>query len=156
VKAHVEDARALGAQIEQVGPENGLYYPATILTGVTTEMRIMQEETFGPVAPILKISSAAEAVEIANQSKLGLIASLWTRDLGTAWRVAEALPHGTVNINETSNYWDQLAPFGGAGNSGVGRELSQWFLDTFTEKKLLVFDLGDSDLKNDRRAEGGW
>lgn len=156
VKAHVEDARALGAQIEQFGPENGLYYPATILTGVTTEMRIMQEETFGPVAPILKISSAAEAVEIANQSKLGLIASLWTRDLGTAWRVAEALPHGTVNINETSNYWDQLAPFGGAGNSGVGRELSQWFLDTFTEKKLLVFDLGASDLKNDRRAEGGW
>lgn len=156
VKAHVDDARALGAHIEQFGPENGLYYPATILTDVTTDMRIMQEETFGPVAPILKVSSAAEAVEIANQSKLGLIASLWTRDLATAWRIGEALPHGTVNINETSNYWDQLAPFGGAGDSGVGRELSQWFLDTFTEKKLLVFDLGDTDLKYDRRAEGGW
>ena len=60
-----------------------------------------------------------------------------------------------VNINETSNYWDQLAPFGGAGKSGVGRELSQWFLDTFTEPKLLVFDLGDAE-HHDRRAEGGW
>ena len=94
---------------------------------------------FGPVAPIIEVGSAAEAVQIANSSDLGLIASLWTRDLATAWRVGEALQHGSVNINETSNYWDQLAPFGGAGKSGVGRELSQWFLDKFTEPKLLVF-----------------
>ena len=132
-----------------------LFYPPTVLTGVTPDMRIAQEETFGPVAPILKVTSAAEAVEIANSSDLGLIASLWTRDLATAWRVGEALQHGRVNINETSNYWDQLAPFGGAGKSGVGRELSQWFLDKFTEPKLLVFDLGDAE-RYDRRAEGGW
>ncbi len=93
----------------------------------------MREETFGPVAPVLKIRSAAEAVEIANQSSLGLIASLWTRDLATAWRVGEAFPHGPVDINETSDCWDQLAPFGGGGRSGVGRELSQWFLERFTE-----------------------
>ncbi len=154
VRAHVEDARAKGAKIEQIGPEKGLYYPATILTGVTTDMLIAQEETFGPVAPIIKIRSAEEAIEIAHQSGLGLIASLWTRDLATAWRVGEALPHGTVNINETSNYWDQLAPFGGTGSSGVGRELSQWFLETFTERKLLVFNLGGK--RYDRRAEGGW
>ncbi len=156
IAEHVEDARAKGATIEQHGPSDGLYFPATLLTDVTTDMRIMKEETFGPVAPILKISSAEEAVAIANESELGLIASLWTQDLSTAWRVAEALPHGSVNINETSNYWDQLAPFGGAGRSGVGRELSQWFLDAFTEAKLIVFDLGDSETKNDRRAEGGW
>ena len=156
VVEHVEDARAAGAEIEQFGPEEELYYPATILTGVTPEMQIMQEETFGPVAPIMQVSSAQEAVEVAKQSRLGLIASLWTRDLATAWRVGEALPHGSVNVNETSNYWDQLAPFGGAGHSGVGRELSQWFLERFTESKLLVFDLGDSDVKYDRRAEGGW
>lgn len=154
VKAHVEDARAKGAEVEQIGPEEGLYYPATILTGVTTDMLIVQEETFGPVAPIIKIKSADEAIAIAHQSGLGLIASLWTRDLATAWQVGEALPHGSVNINETSNYWDQLAPFGGTGLSGVGRELSQWFLETFTERKLLVFDLG-ADPYN-RRAEGGW
>jgi succinate-semialdehyde dehydrogenase/glutarate-semialdehyde dehydrogenase len=156
VVEHVEDARKRGAEIFQYGPEDGLYYPATILTGVTEDMLIMQEETFGPVAPIMKISSAQQAIEIANRSELGLIASLWTRDLATAWRVAEALPHGSVNINETSNYWDQLAPFGGTGKSGVGRELSQWFLESFTERKLLVFDLGNSDVKYNRRAEGGW
>ncbi len=156
VVEHVADARERGAEIVQFGPEKDLYFPATILTGVTEDMLIMQEETFGPVAPIMKISSAEQAVEIANRSELGLIASLWTRDLATAWRVGEALPHGSVNINETSNYWDQLAPFGGTGKSGVGRELSQWFLESFTERKLLVFDLGDSDVKYDRRAEGGW
>ncbi|TDE40240.1 aldehyde dehydrogenase family protein [Antarcticimicrobium sediminis] len=154
VKAHVADAVAKGAKIEQFGKEEGLYFPATILTGVTTDMLIAQEETFGPVAPVIKISSPQEAIEIAHQSGLGLIASLWTQDLATAWRVGEALPHGTVNINETSNYWDQLAPFGGTGQSGVGRELSQWFLETFTERKLLVFNLSGD--KYDRRAEGGW
>ncbi|PCH71260.1 MAG: aldehyde dehydrogenase [Rhodobacteraceae bacterium] len=154
VQEHVKDAVAKGAKIEQFGPEDGLYFPATILTGVTTDMLIAQEETFGPVAPIIKIKSASEAIEIAHQSGLGLIASLWTQDLATAWRVGEALPHGTVNINETSNYWDQLAPFGGTGQSGVGRELSQWFLETFTERKLLVFDL--SGERYDRHAEGGW
>ena len=153
---HVEGARAQGAEVTQHGPQDGLFYPATILTGVTPEMTIAREETFGPVAPIIKISSIPEAISIANSSKLGLIASLWTRDLATAWRVGEALQHGTVNINETSNYWDQLAPFGGTGNSGVGRELSQWFLERFTEQKLLVFDLGDTEVRYNRRAEGGW
>ena len=155
VEEHVENARALGANIEQFGPREGLFYPATLLTGVTPEMRIAQEETFGPVAPIMKVHSVKEAIEIANSSELGLIASLWTRDLATAWRVGEALQHGSVNINETSNYWDQLAPFGGSGSSGVGRELSVWFLETFTERKLLVFELGDAE-HHDRRSQGGW
>ncbi len=155
VVEHVEDARAKGATIEQFGPQEGLFYPATLLTGVTPDMRIAQEETFGPVAPVMKVDSVAEAIAVANSSELGLIASLWTRDLASAWRVGEALQHGSVNINETSNYWDQLAPFGGAGNSGVGRELSQWFLEAFTERKLLVFDLGDEE-HHDRRALGGW
>lgn len=84
VRGHVEEARAAGAKVERFGQEHDLYYPPTILTDVTTEMRIMQEETFGPVAPILKIASAREAVEIANRSSLGLIASLWTRDLAVA------------------------------------------------------------------------
>ena len=133
---HVENARAMGAHVEQFGPDHGLFHPATVLTGVTPEMRIAQEETFGPVAPIIKFSTTEEAIAIANSSKLGLIASLWTRDLASAWRVGEALQHGSVNINETSNYWDQLAPFGGTGQSGVGGELSQWFLQTFTESKV--------------------
>ncbi len=80
VKAHVKDAVEKGAVIEQIGPEEGLYFPATILTGVNTDMLITQEETFGPVAPIIKIKSAEEAIEIANSTGLGLIASLWTKD----------------------------------------------------------------------------
>lgn len=156
VEAHVDDARANGAEIHQFGRRDGMFYPATVLTGVTPAMRIAREETFGPVAPIIKVSSVAEAIEIANSTDLGLIASLWTKDLATAWRVGEALHHGSVNVNETSNYWDQLAPFGGTKRSGVGRELSQWFLQTFTESKLLVFDLGDTGERYDRRAQGGW
>ncbi len=148
---HVEDARRQGAEVSQFGEPNGVFYPPTILTGVTPEMEIAKHETFGPVAPIIKVSSAQEAVQIANSSELALNASVYTRDLATAWRVGEALHHGTVNINESTNYWDQLAPFGGGKSSGVGRELSQWFLDSFTEPKLLNFDLNDQP-KGDRRV----
>ncbi|MEM8985496.1 MAG: aldehyde dehydrogenase family protein [Pseudomonadota bacterium] len=153
-RAHVDDARQKGANIEQYGPEKDLFYPATILTNVTDDMLVLQEESFSPIVVIKKVSSAEEAIEIANKSELGLVASLWTNDLSAAWRVAEALPHGTVNVNETNNYWDQLAPFGGAGRSGVGRELSHWFFESFTEQKLINFDLGGP--KSDRRIEGGW
>jgi succinate-semialdehyde dehydrogenase / glutarate-semialdehyde dehydrogenase len=151
VSEQVEDARRRGATVVQMGEVDGLYYPPTLLTGVRTDMLIAQRETFGPVAPIIRIGSVQEAIEIANGSELALNASVYTRDLATAWRVGEALHHGTVNINESTNYWDQLAPFGGAKQSGNGRELSQWFLDTFTEPKLLNFDLGDRP-KGDRRV----
>jgi succinate-semialdehyde dehydrogenase / glutarate-semialdehyde dehydrogenase len=151
VVEHVEDARAGGAEVTQFGEPDGVFYPPTVLTGVTPEMLIARHETFGPVAPVIRIGSAEEAIAIANRSDLGLNASVYTRDLATAFRVGEALQHGTVNINESTNYWDQLAPFGGAGKSGVGRELSQWFLDAFTEPKLLAIDLGDQP-KGDRRV----
>ncbi len=148
---HVEDARAKGATVEQFGEPSGMFYPPTLLTGVTQEMELAKEETFGPVAAVFSVDSVDEMIEIANASDLALNASVYTRDLASAWRVGEALHHGTVNINESTNYWDQLAPFGGAKNSGVGRELSQWFLDAFTEPKLLNFDLNDRP-KGDRRV----
>jgi len=151
VVEQVEEARNRGAEVTQFGEQEGMFYPPTILTGVTPDMLIAKLETFGPVAPIIKISSTEQAVQIANSSELALNASVYTCDLATAWRVGEALHHGTVNINESTNYWDQLAPFGGAKNSGSGRELSQWFLDTFTEPKLLNFDLNDRP-KGDRRV----
>jgi succinate-semialdehyde dehydrogenase / glutarate-semialdehyde dehydrogenase len=151
VVEQVEDARNNGAEVTQLGEVDGVFYPPTILTGVTPDMMIARNETFGPVAPIIKVRSVQEALEIANSSDLALNASVYTRDLATAWRVADALDHGTVNINESTNYWDQLAPFGGAKKSGVGRELSTWFLDTFTEPKLINFDLNDQP-KGDRRV----
>ena len=155
VRAHVQDALSRGATAFQHGPEDGMFYPVTILTDVPTDAEVMTHETFGPVVPVVRISSAQEGVELAKASGMGLVASLWTRDLATAWRVAEALPHGAVNINETSNYWDQLAPFGGAGKSGVGRELATNFFDAFMEPKLLVFDLGDGE-RVDRRTSDAW
>jgi succinate-semialdehyde dehydrogenase/glutarate-semialdehyde dehydrogenase len=156
VRAHVEEAVAGGAKVAlEHGPQEGLFYPATILTDVSLDADVMKHETFGPVIPVVKIASAQEAIDIANASGMGLVASLWTRDMATAWRVAEALPHGAVNINESSNYWDQLAPFGGAGMSGVGRELASSFFDVFMEPKLLVFDLGDGE-RGGRRTSNAW
>ncbi len=151
---NVEDARSKGAIVEQFGKATGLYFPPTLISDPTDSMFVMQEESFSPIATVCKFSTDEEAIELANRSELGLVASLWSKDLARAWRMAEALPHGTVNVNETANYWDQLAPFGGAGRSGIGRELSQWFLDAFTEKKLINFDLGGA--RADRRVAGGW
>lgn len=153
VKAHVADAVSRGATAFQHGEEHGYFYPATILLDVPLDADVMLHETFGPVIPVIRIKDAHEAIDIANASGMGLVASLWTKDLATAWRVAEALPHGSVNINETNNFWDQLAPFGGAGKSGVGRELASNFFDAFMEPKLLVFELGDGERAGRRTTD---
>jgi acyl-CoA reductase-like NAD-dependent aldehyde dehydrogenase len=140
---HVEDAVAKGARIVDGGGHEGRFHEPTILDGVTSDMRIAQEETFGPVAPIMTFSTLDEALEIANETEYGLTASVFTRSLHDAWRAAEELRHGTVHVNETTNYWDQLAPFGGAKKSGAGRELAGWIIDALTETKQITFDLGD-------------
>jgi acyl-CoA reductase-like NAD-dependent aldehyde dehydrogenase len=141
-REHVDDAVASGAKVVLGGTTNGLYFAPTVLDGVTPEMLIAREETFGPVAPILTFARDDEAIEIANATGYGLTAAVFTNDLRMAWRYAESLDHGTVMVNETTNYWDQLAPFGGRGKSGTGRELSSWMLDALTETKQIVFDIG--------------
>lgn len=141
-RAHVDDATARGATVLLGGTSNGLYFAPTVLDGVTADMLIAREETFGPVAPVMTFSSDDEAITIANGTGYGLTAAVFTGDLRQAWHFAEALNHGTVMVNETTNYWDQLAPFGGRGKSGTGRELSSWMLDALTETKQIVFDLG--------------
>ncbi len=140
---HLEDARAKGAKVVLGGGHDGLLHEPTIVDGVTSEMRIAQEETFGPVAPIMTFGTLDEAIEIANETVYGLTAAVFTRSLHDAWRAAEELRHGTVHINETTNYWDQLAPFGGAKASGAGRELAGWIIDALTETKQITFDVGD-------------
>ena len=140
-QAHVEDAVERGATVVYGGGHDGRYHEPTIVDGVTSAMRIAQEETFGPVAPIMTFSTLDEALAIANETEFGLTASVFTRSLHDAWRAAEELRHGTVHINETTNYWDQLAPFGGAKKSGAGRELAGWIIDALTETKQISFDL---------------
>ncbi len=141
VTGHVEGAREAGAEITQIGQAQGRIYPPTILTGVTPDMAIAREETFGPVAPIIRFGSVEEAIEIANSTEFGLNAAAFTKDLRTAWTYIDGLQSGTVLINESTNYWDQLAPFGGAKSSGLGRELSSWALQAFTETKTVVIDV---------------
>ncbi len=141
-REHVDDAVASGAKIVLGGTTNGLYFAPTVLDRVTPEMLIAREETFGPVAPIMPFGTDDEAITIANATGYGLTAAVFTNDLRMAWRYAESLNHGTVMVNETTNYWDQLAPFGGRGKSGTGRELSSWMLDALTETKQIVFDIG--------------
>jgi acyl-CoA reductase-like NAD-dependent aldehyde dehydrogenase len=140
-RAHIEDAVANGAEVVVGGTSNGMYHDPTVLTGVTNTMRIAREETFGPVAPIMAFDSLDEALEIANSTEFGLTASVFTKSLNDAWTAAEELRHGTVHINESTNYWDQMAPFGGAKKSGSGRELAGWIADALTETKQITFDL---------------
>ena len=140
---HVEDAVAKGARIVYGGGHEGRFHEPTILDGVTSDMTIAKEETFGPVAPIMTFGDLDEALAVANETDYGLTAAVFTRSLHDAWHAAEELRHGTVHINETTNYWDQLAPFGGAKKSGAGRELAGWIIDALTETKQITFDLAD-------------
>jgi acyl-CoA reductase-like NAD-dependent aldehyde dehydrogenase len=140
---HIQDAVAKGASIVYGGGFNDLFHEPTILDGVTSDMRIAQEETFGPVAPIITFSSIEEAIAIANETDFGLTAAVFTQSLDDAWYVAEELRHGTVHVNRSTNTWDQMAAFGGMKKSGSGRELSSWIIDALTETKQITFSPGD-------------
>lgn len=125
VEDHVQDAVARGAKVEtggQVPAGPGFFYPPTVLTNVTHEMRIMREETFGPVLPIMTVANLDEAIRLANQSEYGLTASGWTRDAGTARRLQQELQAGAVSINDCiSSFGEPQAPWGGVKQSGIGR-----------------------------------
>jgi acyl-CoA reductase-like NAD-dependent aldehyde dehydrogenase len=142
VVRHVEDAKAKGATVVTGGNHHGLLYEPTILTGVTTDMEIAQEETFGPVAPVIKIKSADEALEIANSLQYGLSMAVFTTSLPTAWKMAEGLEAGQVNVNSGTNDWELNGPFGGWKKSGIGRELGgDESLRLFANVKTIGMDL---------------
>jgi acyl-CoA reductase-like NAD-dependent aldehyde dehydrogenase len=146
---HVSDAIARGARVIAGGRRaadrpTALYYEATILDAVTDEMEVAREETFGPVAPITVIADEAEALRIVNDSSFGLLAAVFTRDLGRGLRFAEAVRTGWVNINEGTNYWESHLPFGGGAgaDSGVGRVGGRFSMERLTELKTIVLNLG--------------
>jgi succinate-semialdehyde dehydrogenase/glutarate-semialdehyde dehydrogenase len=136
---HIRDAVEKGASIVCGGESHDQFHEPTILDGVTSNMRIAQEETFGPVAPIMTFSTLEEAIAIANETEFGLTASVFTQSLDDAWYVVEELRHGTVHVNRSTNTWDQMAPFGGMKKSGSGRELSTWMIDGLSETKQITF-----------------
>lgn len=144
---HLEDALAKGARVRAgggaaAGFPTGLYYPATVVEGVRPGMLYNLEETFGPVAPVLAFDTEEEAIEIADASPTGLVASVFTRDPRRARRVGERLRAGIVNVNEGSAYWQLHTPFGGASGkrSGVGRLGGRHTLLEMTELRTLVVD----------------
>ena len=139
VEDHIQDAVTQGAQILCGGHRHamgGTFFEPTVLKNVTAQMRIAHEETFGPVAPLFSFNTEAEAIALANNTPFGLAAYFYTRDLGRAWRVAEALEYGMVGINE-GIISTEVAPFGGMKESGIGREGSKYGIEAFLEMKYL-------------------
>jgi len=142
VIAHVEDARTAGATIVTGGEHHGLFYQPTVITGVTPDMRIAREETFGPVLPVIKISSAEEALKIANDSEYGLTMAVFTSSLQTAYMMGEGLAAGQVNVNAGTTSAEVGAPFGGWKKSGIGRILGEAGCREFTNVKTLCISTG--------------
>jgi succinate-semialdehyde dehydrogenase/glutarate-semialdehyde dehydrogenase len=139
VESHVADAVSKGARVLIGGKRHsrgGRFFEPTILTGVTPAMAVAKEETFGPVAPLFRFATEAEAIALANDTEFGLAAYFYGRDIARVWRVAEALEYGIVGIN-TGIISTEVAPFGGVKESGIGREGSKYGLDEFLEIKYL-------------------
>ncbi|MEA2522489.1 MAG: hypothetical protein QOI81_2135 [Actinomycetota bacterium] len=146
---HVNQARDAGARVITGGarvPELGsqLFYEATVLDGVTDDMEVAREETFGPVAPVSVIQNEQHAIDLVNGSPYGLLSAVFTKDLGRGLRYAEAVRAGWVNVNEGTNYWESHLPFGGGTGSmsGVGRVGGRFSMERLTELKTVVLNLG--------------
>lgn len=143
VQSHVADALEKGARLLTGGrphPRGGNFFEPTVLADVTPAMRVATEETFGPVAPLFRFDTEAEAIRMANATEYGLAAYFYTRDVARAFRVGEALEYGMVGIN-TGLISNEVAPFGGIKQSGLGREGSRHGLDEYLELKYLCLDL---------------
>ena len=143
VKSHVSDALAQGARAIVGGGAHalgGTFYEPTVLTGVTSAMRIFREETFGPVAPLLRFTSDEEVVKMANDTEFGLAAYFYSQNLSRVWKVAEALEYGMVGIN-TGLISTAEAPFGGVKQSGIGREGSKYGIEEYLTVKYLCMSV---------------
>jgi succinate-semialdehyde dehydrogenase/glutarate-semialdehyde dehydrogenase len=139
VREHIEDAVGLGAHVVTGGKTHALggrFFAPTILADVSPKSKLMQEETFGPVAPLIRFDTDEQAVAMANDTPFGLAAYFYTQDYARAWRVAEALEVGIVGLNE-GLISTELAPFGGIKESGVGREGSKYGIDDYLEIKYV-------------------
>ncbi len=141
VEQHVADSIAKGAKLiaggKRVG-DRGTFFAPTVLTNVTREMLPMREETFGPLAPLMRFETEADAIRLANDTEFGLASYFYSRDVHRVWRVAEALESGIVGINE-GIISTEVAPFGGVKESGVGREGSKYGIEDYLEIKYLCF-----------------
>jgi succinate-semialdehyde dehydrogenase/glutarate-semialdehyde dehydrogenase len=139
VRQHIDDALTQGAELRTGGKPHALggsFFEPTVLTGVTQAMRVAREETFGPLAPLFRFETEEEVVAMANDSEFGLAAYLFTEDRRRLWRVGEQLETGMVGIN-TGLISNEVAPFGGVKQSGLGREGSRHGIEDYLELKYL-------------------
>ena len=139
VQEHVADAIAKGAKVVTGGAAHsrgGRFYQPTVLANINEDMLCMREETFGPVAPVVKFTDEAEVIRLANNTDYGLASYFYSRDIGRIFRVAEALEYGMVGVN-TGLISNEMAPFGGVKQSGLGREGSVYGMDDFMEMKYV-------------------
>ena len=143
VEAHLADAVAKGAKVISGGKRHALggrFYEPTLLTNVPMSAKVSKEETFGPVAPLIKFETEAEVIELANDSEFGLASYFFSRDVGRVFRVGEALESGMVGIN-TGIFSNEVAPFGGVKQSGLGREGSKYGIEDYLEIKYLCLNV---------------
>lgn len=143
VENHIADALAKGATILAGGqrhPAGTLFFEPTVLLEVTEQMEIMREETFGPVAPLVRFETEQDAIDLANRTEFGLAGYFYSRDLTRVFRVAEALEVGMVGVN-TGLFSNEIAPFGGVKQSGIGREGSKYGIEEYLEIKYLCISL---------------
>jgi succinate-semialdehyde dehydrogenase / glutarate-semialdehyde dehydrogenase len=143
VREHIEDATAKGALVfyggnsSNVGP---LFFEPTVITGVTQEMKVSTEETFGPLAPLFRFRDEDEVIAMANDTIFGLASYFYAKDLSRVYKVAEALEYGIVGVN-TGIISTEVAPFGGVKQSGLGREGSRHGIEEFLEMKYICLSV---------------
>ncbi|MES2861798.1 MAG: NAD-dependent succinate-semialdehyde dehydrogenase [Pseudomonadota bacterium] len=143
VEAHIADAVSKGAKVVTGGHRHALggrFFEPTVVTGVTAEMIVTDEETFGPLAPVIRFDEEADVIAQANDTPFGLAAYFYARDIGRIWRVAEAIEAGIVGVN-TGIISTEVAPFGGVKASGLGREGSKYGIEDYLEIKYVCLSL---------------
>ncbi|QEN90132.1 NAD-dependent succinate-semialdehyde dehydrogenase [Labrys sp. KNU-23] len=139
VEEHISDAVAKGGKVVAGGKRHALghtFFEPTVVTGVTPDMLVARDETFGPLAPVFKFETEEEAVRMANDTEFGLASYFYTKDLGRAFRVAEALKYGMVGVNE-GLITTEVAPFGGVKESGMGKEGSKYGIEDYIDAKYV-------------------
>jgi succinate-semialdehyde dehydrogenase/glutarate-semialdehyde dehydrogenase len=147
VEAHISDAVSKGASVVTGGKRHalgGTFFQPTLLRDVTPDMVVARDETFGPVAPLFRFETEEEAIALANDTEFGLASYFYSRDIGRIWRVSESLEYGIVGVN-AGIISNEVAPFGGVKESGVGREGSKYGIEEFLEMKYLC--LGGIDAR---------
>lgn len=139
VEEHIADAISKGGRVLAGGKPHalgGTFFEPTVIANATPDMLVARDETFGPLAPVFRFETEAQAIQMANDTEFGLASYVYTRDLGRAWRVSEALEYGMVGVNE-GIISTEIAPFGGIKESGMGREGSKYGIEDYLELKYI-------------------